>query len=167
MRILFSLFPVALSSPRSVSARFDLVSPPFFIVALARCALYVYRSMFYLSRKRELAVAKGVLQFASKASLRDANALFEAYKVISSFSSHSGSHSSNSGGRRMLMGRLTLFNYRSRRTLAGRRTEGSGSWGVFVSCCLLLLVLLRFIAVGNTQGLDKHNGPTVFENAHV
>lgn len=30
---------------------------------------------------RELAVAKGVLQFASKASLRDANSLLEAYKV--------------------------------------------------------------------------------------
>lgn len=31
--------------------------------------------------RRELAVAKGALQFASKASLRDANALLEAYKV--------------------------------------------------------------------------------------
>eukprot|EP00752_Nemacystus_decipiens_P002925 g2720.t1 len=31
-------------------------------------------------KARELAVAKGVLQFASKASLRDANALLEAYK---------------------------------------------------------------------------------------
>lgn len=31
---------------------------------------------------RELAVAKGVLQFASKASLRDANALLDAYKVM-------------------------------------------------------------------------------------
>lgn len=30
---------------------------------------------------RDLKAAKGVLQFASKASLRDANALFESYKV--------------------------------------------------------------------------------------
>lgn len=36
----------------------------------------------YFFHVRELAVARGVLQFASKASLRDANALLDAYKVM-------------------------------------------------------------------------------------
>lgn len=44
-------------------------------------ATYCTLVVFVLLSCRELAVTKGVLQFASKASLRDANALLTAYKV--------------------------------------------------------------------------------------